>query len=344
MSQNDTIASEALAAAVGGAVSSGVLYPLEVLKTRMQADDVTEGEKENNDDDEEDTGDEETSDDNNKTSSSVTAVDYARNLYRNEGMGVFFDGMEVSAFQSAIEKALYFFAYTALKRGYARARTRGQNNKNHKLSAVASVLLGCIAEWVHLPVTLPIDALTTAIQTSGGLKSDKMDGQKTQDVLALWMILWKEKSFYKGIEAYWILCFKPALQYAIFEQLKAWKLRLKRGDGRSSSQLSAGEAFLLGMFSRTVATLAVFPFVRAKVRMQSLARAPSDPKAEGSSPSLGSPATIWKLLAENYSSGGLKALYQGLGPELTRGVLSAALMMMVKERISGGVKKILHSR
>mmetsp|Transcript_8958 Transcript_8958/g.22188 ORF Transcript_8958/g.22188 Transcript_8958/m.22188 type:complete len:344 (-) Transcript_8958:110-1141(-) len=343
MSQNDTIASEALAAAVGGAVSSGVLYPLEVLKTRMQADDVTGGEMGNKDDDEVDTGEEETSDDNNKTSSSVTAADYARSLYRNEGMGVFFDGMEVSAVQSAIEKALYFFAYTALKRGYARARTRGQSN-NHQLSAVASVLLGCLAEWVHLPVTLPIDALTTAIQTSGGLKSNKVNGQKTQDVLALWMILWKEKSFYKGIEAYWILCFKPALQYAIFEQLKAWKLRLKRGVRRSSAQLSAGEAFLLGMFSRTVATLAVFPFVRAKVRMQSLARAPSDPKEEGQSPPLNSPITIWKLLAENYSNGGLKALYQGLGPELTRGVLSAALMMMVKERIGGGVKKILHSR
>ena len=52
--------------------------------------------------------------------------------------------------------------------------------------------------------------------------------------------------------------------------------------------------------------------------------------------------TIWELLTENYANGGLKALYKGLGPELTRGVLSAALMMMVKERISGSVKKILH--
>jgi hypothetical protein len=188
--------------------------------------------------------------------------------------------------------------------------------------------------------------------------------QKTDTVLALWMTLWKEKSFYKGIQAYWILCFKPALQYTIFEQLKAWILRLREIRGAkerrqgSAPQLSAGEAFLLGMVSRTIATLAVFPFVRAKVQMQSLTRSQAHQRSNGaasstdaSSQSTPSPTvsgvkssapSIWGLLAENYTNGGLKALYQGLGPELTRGVLSAALMMMVKERINGRVKKMLH--
>lgn len=397
MPLNDTIASEALAAAVGGAISSGVLYPLEVLKTRMQADG----------DDDDDDGSVDDSEDKNKTTSqlkesnivndheknnvghdkknegsgnsktSTTSINYARKLYRSEGIGVFFDGIEISAFQSAIEKACYFFAYTALKRGYTHTTTTrtGHNNskQQQKLSALTSLLLGCLAEWVHLPVTLPIDALTTAIQTSGGSKkkttinrtTDNIDHQKTHTVLALWMTLWKEKSFYKGIQAYWILCFKPALQYTIFEQFKAWILRLRQirggqeGRNNSATQLPAGEAFLLGMFSRTVATLVVFPFVRAKVRMQSLTRTRthhqssnnatdstkvsphSTPSSTSSSVDSCAP-TIWKLLAENYTHGGLKALYQGLGPELTRGVLSAALMMMVKERISGSVKKILH--
>jgi hypothetical protein len=35
-------------------------------------------------------------------------------------------------------------------------------------------------------------------------------------------------------------------------------------------------------------------------------------------------------------------LYHGLGPELTRGVFSAALMMMIKEQINGGVKNVLY--
>jgi len=101
------------------------------------------------------------------------------------------------------------------------------------------------------------------------------------------------------------------------------------------------------MFARTVATLVVFPFVRAKVQMQSLARGRSRNHSSFSSASsmdghYPSTPNIWELLTENYTNGGLKVLYQGLGPELTRGVLSAALMMMVKERISGGIKKILY--
>ena len=398
---NDTIASEALAAAAGGAISSGVLYPLEVLKTRMQAEDdswTIDGDDGGRDDmknsgiesrsSDNHTEDEDRRETNNssgdgnqngissniksakKKATTTTSIGYARNLYRSEGIGVFFDGMQVSAFQSAIEKACYFFAYTALKRGYSyvtMTRTRHDNNlrQNHNLSAVASVLLGCLAEWVHLPITLPIDALTTAIQTSGGSKktmahsrnNSSRNDEKTHTVLALWMTLWKEKSFYKGIQAYWILCFKPALQYTIFEQVKAWILNLRKIRGRNqqqrqqqqkyASQLSAGEAFLLGMFARTVATLVVFPFVRAKVQMQSLARGRSRNHSSFSSASsmdghYPSTPNIWELLTENYTNGGLKVLYQGLGPELTRGVLSAALMMMVKERISGGIKKILY--
>ena len=361
MPSKDTVTTEAIAAAVGGATSSAILYPLEVLKTRMQADDnngITDGG--DNDSDEE-----KTNADSQNQKVATSSIQYARNIYCSEGMSVFFDGMEVSAFQSAIEKALYFFAYTALKRGYTYATTTTKSsNPNKQLSPLANVLLGCLAEWFHLPITLPIDALTTVIQTRKKTiisKTDKIDKQKANTVLALWMTLWKEKSFYKGIQAYWILCFKPALQYTIFEQMKGWILRL-RGDRegkqksrRSNLQLSAGEAFLLGMFSRMVATLVVFPFVRAKVRMQSLARGRSESSNHTTGPAEGSSLSppvsttegnscdnIWRLLAENYNEGGIVALYNGLIPELTRGVLSAALMMMVKERISGGVKKMLH--
>ena len=30
---------------------------------------------------------------------------------------------------------------------------------------MSNLVLGCFAEWAHLPVTLPIDCVTTAIQT-----------------------------------------------------------------------------------------------------------------------------------------------------------------------------------
>ena len=175
---------------------------------------------------------------------------------------------------------------------------------------------------------------------------------------------------YKGIEAYFLLCFRPAIQYTVFEQVKALilKTRQRRVEKNtcsgsksstsastlsSGSSLSAAEAFMLGMISRAVATLAIFPFQRAKVRLQSTAcchesKLPRDGDAEfidDGNESSTSDATnirttdgIWRMVERNYTEG---SLYQGLGPELTRGVLSAALMMTIKEIMSESVKTVL---
>lgn len=143
----ESIASEVLSASLGGAISASILYPLEVLKTKMQAETKSHNDADDDDEDEEDR-------------SKLNMIEYARYLYKTQGIQVFFSGFETSAFQSAVEKALYFFAYTGLKSIY-RALHGGATPKTF-----ASLVLGCCAEWAHLPVTLPLDCWTTAIQTN----------------------------------------------------------------------------------------------------------------------------------------------------------------------------------
>jgi adenine nucleotide transporter 17 len=301
---NDTILSEVLSASIGGAVSASILYPLEVLKTRIQADG----------DDEED-----------ETKEPLGMVDYAKRLYEKEGLQVFYNGIETSAFQSSIEKAFYFFAYTTLKNvhGTIKALLGSPSNNNSPMSASMNLLLGCLAEWAHLPVTMPIDCLTTAIQTS-----------QKQNAFALMLTILKEGNMYNGIQAYYVLCFKPALQYTVFEQVKTVLLR-----SRTQKRLSAAESFALGMVARTVATVAVFPFVRAKVVMQTRNKKATTADNEGNSKP---PVGVMKILGDVYESDGIPGLYQGLGPELTRGVFSAALMLMIKEQLNGGLKTLLY--
>ena len=151
----ETIASEVLSASLGGAISASVLYPLEVLKTKMQAEtkggssedaEAAEGQQDQQ-------GDQ-------IDRSKLSMIDYARNLYKTQGIDVFFAGVETSAFQSATEKALYFFAYTGLKSIY-RSLHGGAAPRT-----LASLVLGSMAEWAHLPFTLPLDCWTTAIQTN----------------------------------------------------------------------------------------------------------------------------------------------------------------------------------
>mmetsp|Transcript_13319 Transcript_13319/g.20210 ORF Transcript_13319/g.20210 Transcript_13319/m.20210 type:complete len:147 (-) Transcript_13319:23-463(-) len=128
---------------------------------------------------------------------------------------------------------------------------------------------------------------------------------------------------YKGIEAYKVLCLKPAIQFTVFEQVK--KILIASKTSSHKKQLSATEAFFLGMAARAVATVVVFPFIRAKV----MAQANSDSDNNKS---------MLETVVAMHREGGLSQLFQGLGPELTRGVLSAALMMMVKEQIAATVK------
>lgn len=292
----ETIVSEVLAASLGGAISAGVLYPLEVLKTKLQA---------LNDDDEDDTTN------NDSTNNTVATKDramipFALKLYRTEGLSVFFRGFETSSFQSALEKALYFFSYTALKEVH-----RGVSGQA-ELPGALNLAVGYIAEWAHLPITLPVDAWTTRIQTT---KDAPMK-------ILLNMLADRNCKFYKGISAYYLLCFKPALQYTVYEQLKQIVLR-----HRQNKVLSSVEAFGMGMIARTVATVLVFPFLRAKILMQT-----TDDAATSSV----------QVLADQYQKVGiLKGWYQGIAPELTRGIFSSALMLMIKERIAVLVREIL---
>lgn len=133
---------------------------------------------------------------------------------------------------------------------------------------------------------------------------------------------------YKGIQAYAVLCFKPAIQYTVFEQVK--RIMLK---GKSRTTLTASESFLLGMIARTIATILVFPYVRAKVVMQTAQQ------VEGEEAT-----SILALLTKMYREQGIRACFQGLGPELTRGIFSAALMLMIKEQIASLVHAALYGK
>lgn len=155
----------------------------------------------------------------------------------------------------------------------------------------------------------------------------------------------KDRNFYKGISAYFLLALKPALQYTVYEQVKTAFLKSK-----TRKTLSAAEAFLLGMVARTVATVLVFPFLRAKVLMQTQKQlqATKDEQQQQQQEQGGmtwlANTTALDILWNQWQSKGLPGIFQGLGPELTRGVLSAALMLMIKERVAGTVHLLLEPK
>jgi len=282
------------------------------------------------DDNNDDNNNSDDSNNNNNHKDSSSMVAYSQALYRTHGWQVFVRGMEFSALQSATEKALYFLSYETLKAAHA------NTTSGARLGTLTNLLLGCAAEWMHLPLSLPIDAWTTKIQTSAS----------QQAPLHILLTMMRDKNrmlVYKGLTAYYLLCLKPAIQYTVFEQVKtAWVAK------RSVKALSAAEAFLLGMLARAIATVAVFPFLRAKVLMQT--RNDNASTADNASTTANASTTsktkhsLLDLLLQIYQTQGVKGLYQGLGPELTRGVFSAALMLMIKEQIAVAVNAAVVGR
>ncbi|GMH69128.1 hypothetical protein TrLO_g1996 [Triparma laevis f. longispina] len=298
---------EALSASMGGIISSSALFPLEVVKTKMQAMDSKKDKKKEEKGQDGGDGEEETS----PETSPPTALGVAKTVYSTYGVLGFYKGMHFSAIQSFMEKGLYFIAYTALKSIYKDITALDD------IGTISNLGLGCIAEWCHLPFTLPLDSLTTALATD----------TKNRSAYLIMTSLCSEKGLagmYSGVQAFVVLCLKPAIQYTVFEKVKAVILASKI---TATKTLTAIEAFLLGMVARTVATIIVFPYTRAKVMLQSSS---SDEKPD-----------IPAMLKKIYEEEGVGGVFQGIGPELTRGVLSAALMLMVKEKIRGRVERIV---
>eukprot|EP00281_Chroomonas_sp_CCMP1168_P002951 CAMPEP_0206276108 /NCGR_PEP_ID=MMETSP0047_2-20121206/36121_1 /ASSEMBLY_ACC=CAM_ASM_000192 /TAXON_ID=195065 /ORGANISM="Chroomonas mesostigmatica_cf, Strain CCMP1168" /LENGTH=309 /DNA_ID=CAMNT_0053705585 /DNA_START=48 /DNA_END=977 /DNA_ORIENTATION=- len=296
---------EALSAGLGGAFSSTCLYPIEICKNRLQASQkpkVVDG----------DGG----SVGKGAAEAEASMMSVAKNLYRTEGTGGFYRGFQYSAVQSATEKALYFYGYSFIVQGW--------KSVFGGTSPASSVFLGSLAEWCHLPVSLPIDAVTVRIQTGKGGESP---------LFILRDIIKKSgfSSLYNGWAAYLVLCLKPAITYAVFDKLKELIL-IKRSKalGKAVLSLTTLEAFIIGAIARGIATFIVFPYTRAKI----LVKAHKHVEGQAAPTITG---TVKRVIKEE----GVLALYKGCVPEVSRGVLSAALMLAAKEKINAAVRKAL---
>lgn len=323
MDSNEALV-QAASAAIGGVVSTVVLFPLDVIKTKMQAQRTSE------------------------EGSSPNSMDTFWSLWRSGGVPALFSGVVPGAVQSGIEKSIYFFAYSLLKESYFRFCGVFGTGGN--------LLVGYVSDWIHLPVSLPIDRVVKRIQTQHDQKKSAMAIINDIHAEQGWT------GFYKGVWAYVVLCGRPAIQFTVYEQLRALLLAAKSAanisrigtpqGARVVHALSSWEAFFLGALSRAIATLVVYPFIRAKVMAQAALKASAvgiNTESRGSGHGQLStelpvkPLSVFASVQALHSTEGVAGLYRGVKPELLRGVLSAAVMLMIKEKTYMFNKRLLSS-
>ena len=140
-----------------------------------------------------------------------------------------------------------------------------------------------------------------------------------------------DDALYRGVVISLLLSINPGVNYAAFEQLKrrhqeSVRVKLGRPAGRALPQLSAKAAFVLGAAAKCIATLTTYPAIRTKVLLQG----PGGDRYKGANDLERAADALCQVLRLE----GMPGLYKGAQPQLLKTVLGAALMLMLKEKIS----------
>ncbi|KXH37735.1 hypothetical protein CNYM01_12568 [Colletotrichum nymphaeae SA-01] len=287
---------KAVAGASGAVLANALVYPLDIVKTRLQVQV--------------------------KSQSGAVATDPSEpiephysstwdalsKIVADDGVKGLYAGMSGSLLGVASTNFAYFYWYSVVRALYLRSA---------KTSAPPSTLvelsLGAIAGAVAQLCTIPVAVITTRQQTQRKTERkgfvdtarEVVDGE--DGPFGLW----------RGLKASLVLVVNPAITYGAYERLKEVVFPGK-------NNLKPWEAFLLGAASKSLATIATQPLIVAKVGLQS--RPPPERKGKP----FGSFIEVMNFIMERE---GVSGLFKGMGPQILKGLLVQGILMMTKERM-----------
>ncbi|KAH0264284.1 hypothetical protein KCU91_g12159, partial [Aureobasidium melanogenum] len=332
----------AVAGSAGTALSHIILYPLDLVITRLQVQQQlkTPGEapsaaKEADD------------------AEYTSLADAARKIYTHEGgLQAFWNGCAADTAKSIIDSFLFFLAYTAF-------RQRQQKKLGTKTLPVFNELsVGIAAGALSKFVTTPIQQIVTRKQTAALIAArDKTStvppGMASKlSVKDIFLQIRSERGlggFWAGYSASLILTLNPALTFLLQNLLKRTLLPRSQRDKPGPKAL-----FLIAALSKAIASTVTYPFSLAKSRAQVSRPMAEDTQRTPEKPDLSSDPKItarsrkvlrlvfWqqiqslaiiRSLTNICNTEGIKGLYSGVDAEVIKGFLGHGLSMVLKERI-----------
>lgn len=288
--------SEATSGAIGALVSTTVLYPLDTCKTKYQAEIGAHSQQKYR-----------------------NISDVFWEAISNHQVLSLYQGLGTKNLQSFINQFIYFYGYSFFKKLYLK------KSGSKSIGTKANLILAATAGACTVVVTQPLDTASSRMQTSEFGKSR-----------GLWESLsegtWSEA--FSALDISLLLTANPSIQYTVFDQLKQRLLKgrpsKKNGTESSSEALSAFSAFVLGAVSKCVATCLTYPAIRCKVMIQA-AESDEDGKKEAQPKSR---KTIADAILMIWEREGPLGFFKGLESQILKTVLSSALLLMVKEKIT----------
>lgn len=236
-------------------------------------------------------------------------------------------GLETKSLHTASSSFFYFYLYSWILSSWT---ARMPSSSSKKVSVTTRLLLSCLSAMMNTCLTLPLDVLSARRQTiiepeprQTVVNNDEEEEKKEESALQQKVkrvnsvVRWRIGGLWKGLKPSLILCSNPAINYTVFDTIKS-----RYTLGRVSASLSLAEAFVLGLFSKFIATVATYPLIRAKVMLM-----------------VTSQSSMLQCLRETYKDRGVRGLYEGCDLQLLHTMLKSALLMMVRERISDAAQR-----
>ncbi|KAJ5324360.1 Mitochondrial substrate/solute carrier [Penicillium atrosanguineum] len=310
----------AVAGAVGSAISNVVVYPLNVIVARLQTQNNKEKSKEESEEDEEYAG----------------ILDAARKIYLEQGIVGFYPGLAQDTCKSVADSFLFFLAYTIVRQRRIVARVgaaKAAKNKNIVLPILDELAIGVVAGAFSKLFTTPLSNIVTRKQTAAK-KGGKGGDATTADIAAQ---IRKEKGiggFWSGYSASLILTLNPSLTFFLNEVLKYSLIPRSKRD-----KPSPAVTFFLAALSKSVASSITYPFSLAKTRAQAMSNAPKSAGSESKSLSATLIPKIFAAVSEIYRAQGVPGLYSGLRGEVLKGFFSHGFTMLAKDAVYASIVK-----
>ncbi|KAL8812490.1 MAG: hypothetical protein Q9200_000985 [Gallowayella weberi] len=284
----------ALAGATGAVLANAIVYPLDIVKTRLQvqvkrkATDLEPLMK--------------------SDAYYTSSLDAVKKIVQDEGISGLYCGINGSLIGVTSTNFAYFYWYSVVRSLYLASQTVPKTP-----GTAVELSLGAVAAAVAQIFTIPVSVVTTRQQTQ--LKGDKKGlldtGREVVHSEDGWTGLWR------GLKASLVLVVNPAITYGAYQRLRELFFPGK-------ANLRPWESFFLGAVSKALATIATQPLIVAKVGLQS-----RPPPARQGKPF----KSFLEVMSYIIEHEGPLALFKGLAPQVTKGILVQGLLMMTKERM-----------
>ncbi|KAI6108156.1 mitochondrial carrier [Pisolithus sp. B1] len=284
----------------------------------------------------------------------MTMLSVLRDILREEGIMGWYSGFAATMLNTFSTQYAYFFFYSFIRTAYTKRLTSKlpQGSKPPPLSTAAGTYprghrRRALSDFHNSRFCHCYSPTNWNVLGDDGSQPYELDAPTLSDGEAKELQeIQDDNSF---LHPSMVLTVNPAITYGMYERLKSILL-LAREKAGAGEKMTPWMSFMLGAFSKTLATIVTYPYIMAKVRIQArMSGSDSDEdvgrddrtgdvekRLEGSAQKhprgRAKQSGALALLIRVLKTEGVVGWYQGMSAQIIKAVLSQALLFVSKEQ------------